>query len=587
MFDYIVLAVVLVIVIGIVVYVITSTNAANRRKNQPAQTEEKPQETKKQSASSTPTERPRVKLTLSAPVVEEKKEEPAPVKEEKKEEPVVEEKAEEPNPVVEEKKEEPVSVEEEKKEEPVVEEKVEEPAPIAEEKKEDAEPVVEEKGQTAEEFTKGFVVSAPTKTFEEQLADTDEKKKNYYDEISSYALNKAETRVSKAKGGETYICGRFKVLQMLFQRGKLVCKFMTGSSDLKKYSAEEKSVKIKEKPVIVEIDSDEAVAVAKNMIDIAHRNIMLARNKKIEEPALAVEEKKEEVVETAPETAVEAPETAPVMEVAEEKKPEAKETPAPKKKAEPKPVAPKHDGKWIVEYKGDGEYLSKLVANNGEVMLSSEIYSTEEGARNGIATIVKNTQNGNFIIYRDKSDKFYYKLKNGTNRLLCVGEIYKTKDQCLKAVESVKRMAGKAIIVDKLVEGEAYVDYTPEKVDSYDFTARTRGKWIVEMNEDGRYTAKLFASNGQLMLATEEVAQKTTALKAIDSVKKNSAEGNFIIDRDKFGRFYYKLRNAQKSVICIGEAYEKLDSCTSALESVRRFAATAVLVEEDKTVKEK
>ena len=81
------------------------------------------------------------------------------------------------------------------------------------------------------------------------------------------------------------------------------------------------------------------------------------------------------------------------------------------------------------------------------------------------------------------------------------------------------------------------------------------------------------------MLATEEVALKKSAENAIESVKKNAAAGNFIIDHDKFGRFYYKLRNAQKSVICIGEAYESLDSCTAAIESVRRFAATAVIEE--------
>ena len=82
------------------------------------------------------------------------------------------------------------------------------------------------------------------------------------------------------------------------------------------------------------------------------------------------------------------------------------------------------------------------------------------------------------------------------------------------------------------------------------------------------------------MLATEEVSQKKSVQNAMESVAKNAELGNFIIDRDKFGRYYYKLRNAQKSVICIGEAYESLDSCISALESVRRFAINSTLVKE-------
>ena len=79
------------------------------------------------------------------------------------------------------------------------------------------------------------------------------------------------------------------------------------------------------------------------------------------------------------------------------------------------------------------------------------------------------------------------------------------------------------------------------------------------------------------MLATEEVSVKKSAENAIESVKKNATEGNFVIDHDKFGRFYYKLRTAQKSVICIGEAYVSLDSCISAIESVRKFAINSTI----------
>jgi uncharacterized protein YegP (UPF0339 family) len=126
--------------------------------------------------------------------------------------------------------------------------------------------------------------------------------------------------------------------------------------------------------------------------------------------------------------------------------------------------------------------------------------------------------------------------------------------------------------------GQEYIDYTPATINTT--TKSAKGKWKVEKDENG-YSARLYANNGQLMIATEGVSSRATAEKAVENVKKHSAAGNFIIDKDKFGRFYYKLRNAQKSVICIGEAYDKLDSCTSALESVRRFAETAVYGDEE------
>ncbi len=296
-----------------------------------------------------------------------------------------------------------------------------------------------------------------------------------------------------------------------------------------------------------------------------------------EEEKAEVKEEKVEVEEEKTETPVVEKEK-PVQKPAPAKKPVAKKS-APVKKVEnktEKTPAKKLNGKWSVEIKGAGEYISKLSASNGEVMLSSEIYTTEEGARNGIATIIKGVETGNFVIYQDKNKNYYYKLKTAGNRLLCVGEIYKSKEQCLKAVESVKRIAKDSLVMTELVEGAKYAEYTPAPIESKGM----RGKWRIEKTEEGKFTARLYANNGQLMLATEEVALEKSAKNAIESVKKNSAEGNFIIDHDKFGRFYYKLRNAQKSVICIGEAYDTLESCTSAIESVRRFAANAVIVEE-------
>jgi uncharacterized protein YegP (UPF0339 family) len=294
-----------------------------------------------------------------------------------------------------------------------------------------------------------------------------------------------------------------------------------------------------------------------------------------------VEEVKEETVKeevvTASENIEEEKEEAPVAEKPT-KKPAAKKGVTQKGKAQEKtPAKPakKLNGKWVVEIKSAGEYDAKLLASNGEVMLTSEIYTTEDGARNGIATIIKGVETGNFVIYQDKNKNYYYKLKTAGNRLLCVGEIYKSKDQCVKAAETVKRIAAGSTILSELVEGARYIEYTPAEID----TKKTlRGKWKIETVDDGKFSARLYASNGQLMLATEEVANRKTAENAIESVKKNALEGNFIIDRDKFGRFYYKLRNVQRSVICIGEAYESLDSCVSAIESVRRFATTSQLV---------
>ncbi len=261
-----------------------------------------------------------------------------------------------------------------------------------------------------------------------------------------------------------------------------------------------------------------------------------------------------------------------------EKKSTAK-TPAKTAAKTEKAPAKKLNGKWRIVRKKEDEYISELLASNGEVMLTSETYSTAEGAIKGIATIIKGVDGGNFIIYRDKGGNYYYKLKSASNKLLCVGEIYTNKDGCVAAAETVKRIAKGSPVTGGVTDGEEYVAYTPEATIA-EAKKGARGKWKIEKGEFG-YSARLYANNGQLMMATEEVKEKSTATASVASVKKNSASGNFIIDKDKFGRFYYKLRNSQKSVICIGEAYDTLEACISALESVRKFAEYSDIAESE------
>ena len=237
------------------------------------------------------------------------------------------------------------------------------------------------------------------------------------------------------------------------------------------------------------------------------------------EECVKTEQEKEEIAVTETSKSEIANEQS-VEEKPSKSKTTAKKTENSSKKATPKesetPEKParKMTGKWVIECKREGEYVAKLVASNGEVMLNSEIYSTPAGARSGINTIINGVVNGNFVIYRDKSGDYYFKLKSANNKLLCAGEIYKTKDGCVSAVESVKRIAESAVLVEGVSERNHYIDYTPIKLTEQALSG-AKGKWKVEQTENGGYLARLYANNGQLMLATEEVSKKAIALNAI------------------------------------------------------------------------
>ena len=97
--------------------------------------------------------------------------------------------------------------------------------------------------------------------------------------------------------------------------------------------------------------------------------------------------------------------------------------------------------------------------------------------------------------------------------------------------------------------------------------------------DDETFIAQLFASNGELLLSSESYASYSSAKDAVENITQNGLNGNFIIDSDKKGRFFFKIRNAQKLTLCVGETYSQLTACQSAIESVFGFLKTAKLAE--------
>ena len=245
-----------------------------------------------------------------------------------------------------------------------------------------------------------------------------------------------------------------------------------------------------------------------------------------------------------------------------------------------KPAADKKSlGKWIIKEKGEGEFVAYLYANNKEIMLTSETYSSPDGAKKGIATIRKNAAiDENFTYYRDKNKNYFFKLKTSKNRLLCAGETYANKSACLKSIESVKNFVDSPL-AEKIEKDVTIINYTPGQDEAYT-PRKNSGKWGISELDDETFIAQLFASNGELLLSSESYASYSSAKDAVENITQNGLNGNFIIDSDKKGRFFFKIRNAQKLTLCVGETYSQLTACQSAIESVFGFLKTAKLAEE-------
>jgi uncharacterized protein YegP (UPF0339 family) len=259
-----------------------------------------------------------------------------------------------------------------------------------------------------------------------------------------------------------------------------------------------------------------------------------------------------------------------------------------KTKKEPVKKAPnkRYNGKWTIwrlitkdENLGadhvEEAYFFELLASNGEKLLSSEEYTSYNGAVKGIETHKTNILKNNFRIGLSKKGEYIFKLLTGKNTLLCTGENYPTKLRCENAIESTKRFAQTAVLDENVHDLVVQIPLdTEEETVEYDQTIL--GKWIISKmstNEgDEFYYFELFASNGEKLLASEEYTSYSGALNGINTHKNNIEKDNFRISLTKRGDYIYKLLTSNGQLLCLGEHYKTRRRCESAVESVKRFA---------------
>ena len=116
--------------------------------------------------------------------------------------------------------------------------------------------------------------------------------------------------------------------------------------------------------------------------------------------------------------------------------------------------------KYVLSEAKNG-FKFNLVASNGEVIASSQLYKSITTAKNGIASVAANAPvanienqtakdfkaelNPKFEVYKDKKGEFRFRLKAKNGQIIASSEGYSKVDSCLKGVASVKKNAGAKI----------------------------------------------------------------------------------------------------------------------------------------------
>jgi uncharacterized protein len=75
--------------------------------------------------------------------------------------------------------------------------------------------------------------------------------------------------------------------------------------------------------------------------------------------------------------------------------------------------------KFVLKQSASGQYHFNLKAGNGEVILSSEMYQSKDGAKKGIESVRKNSQNDSMFERKtSKANEPYFVLKAANGKLL-------------------------------------------------------------------------------------------------------------------------------------------------------------------------
>lgn len=106
--------------------------------------------------------------------------------------------------------------------------------------------------------------------------------------------------------------------------------------------------------------------------------------------------------------------------------------------------------KFNLTKNGKGAFHFNLIANNNEVILSSETYNSKQGALNGIESVREHSQEFKCFEMRKSREtppKDYFVLKAVNGETIGVSEMYESKAAMLNGIDSVMENAANAPIV--------------------------------------------------------------------------------------------------------------------------------------------
>jgi uncharacterized protein len=195
----------------------------------------------------------------------------------------------------------------------------------------------------------------------------------------------------------------------------------------------------------------------------------------------------------------------------------------------------------------DGQHYFHLMAGNGQKVLRSEGYATNAGAVAGVATVTANGRDKrNFELLEAQSGEWYFNLKSPNGEIIGSSQLYSTKSNAERGARTVRALvrivaqgtqqaprrerfelfkgedsqtyfrlrAGNGEI---MLSSESYASKTGAKngLASVQANGHTASQFQVFEAYDGAWGIRLVATNGQIIARGETYASKSNANRAV------------------------------------------------------------------------
>ena len=117
-------------------------------------------------------------------------------------------------------------------------------------------------------------------------------------------------------------------------------------------------------------------------------------------------------------------------------------------------------GRFVIKETASG-FKFNLLATNGQVIATSEVYNTEAACKNGVESVMNCAPQANFAdltageetvtnpkfeLYQDKAGEYRFRLKARNGQIIAVSEGYTSRSSCENGIESVRKNAAEATI---------------------------------------------------------------------------------------------------------------------------------------------